>query len=175
MPKYQNRSGEIVTFGEYQFAPFETRLIKRNIYRQPPVMFEDKNPEYNPYIMKMTQVQAGATCLPFLHNHSFILRIDDQFPPDFYDFNAQIPVINNNGSTLKISIYVTVSDYHIKPAYQLMRVVPFTKKYSHWVADVPGSDHIPQGLLDMEYEVVYIELSETNPSKLAVDVSIKPY
>ena len=84
MPTYENRTGVMTTFGEYQFAPFEKKKINRNIYIQPPVVQIDKEPQFNPYNLIISSGTLGSESDPFMHNHSLVIRIDDKFPEDFY-------------------------------------------------------------------------------------------
>lgn len=171
MPTYKNRTGVITTFGEYQFAPFEKKQINRNIYTESPVVQLDKNPEYVPYKLLLQNAINGSECDPFIHNHSLVIRIDDKFPEDFYiDSTSNI---NADNSTLELGVYATIGQYDIKNTYQLIRIIPFTKKYGNWIANEFGSERIPQMLIDTYYEVIYLKVLSFSGS--SVDISVKPY
>lgn len=171
MPKYQNRSGHMVEMGEYVWAPFETKVSKMNLYFEPPIIKIDDEPKNIPYEMIIEGAVTNSVSTPFLHQHSRIIRIDDKFP-DIYNDDSKVNS-NADGSKISIGIFATVGPFEKNSSYQLIRIMNFTKQFGEWIADTPEESRIPQQLLDVDYEVIYLKVLAFNGSK--VDISLKKY
>lgn len=169
MPKYQNRSGEIVTIGEFVWAPFEIREIKRNLFIRSPIVMIDSEPKYIPY--EIIIPNGSTESEPFLHQHSKIIRLDSgNFPNDDNFYNSSSPSGSGNGNA-KIGVFVTVGPPEVKADYHLNRIIRFINNNGKWMPENPGDDRLPQHLIDIEYEVVYLKILEGS----GLEVSIKPY
>lgn len=176
MPTYQNRSGQIVSFGEYQFAPFETKKINKNIYHESPVFQVSEDPKYIPYETIIKSGTTSSTSKIFIHNHSFVIKVDDGFPEDheFYDYTILPAHSNDNNSLLKLGIYATVGPQDVEKDAHLARIIYFVKNYGTWLSLINGFDVVPQQLIDIYYELVFIRILAFS-GQGTVDISIKPY
>lgn len=171
MPKYQNRSGSMVEIGEYVWAPFETKVSKMNLYYEPPIVKIEDEPKNDPYELVIEGAVVNSVSKPFLHQHSRIIRIDDKYP-DIYSDDEKVNS-NSNGSTVKIGIFATAGPFEKNSSYQLIRIMSFTKQFGEWIADTPEDGRIPQQLLDIDYEVIYLKVLQISGS--SVDISLKKY
>lgn len=173
MPRYKNRSGQVHTFGEFSFAPFEEKNIPQNVLIAPPVFLVSDEPKFMPYKHVIENGTTNSKSLPFQLFHSLFIRIDDKLP-DFYE-DEDDDVVNSNpdGSTLTLGLFITVGPPDKEFTYELVKLYKFTKQFGKWIIDGDGGQLLRTQQLDMYYEVAYIQIMETTAS--SVDVSLKYY
>ena len=173
MPKYQNRSGEMVTVNEITFSPFEIKSIPINLLITGTTIFKlEDEPKFNPYKCILSNAVLNSKTEPFNINHTHIIRIDDNYV-DFYSTN-ELPTNNIDGNSLVLGLFASVGPPENLNSYSLVQLYEFRRKYNSWLYNGNGVPMLIKHLIDYDYEHVYLKVLEASLGS-TVDISIKYY
>lgn len=172
MPKYQNRSGSMVTVNEITFSPFEIKLIPINLLIESPIVKLDDEPKFNPFKLIIPSAKLNSKCNPFNIHHTHVIRVDDVYP-EFYSDN-EVTTSNIDGNSFILGLFATVGPPEHLNTYSLVQIYEFKRKYNNWLYSGTGVPLITKHLIDYDYENIYLKVLEANIAS-TVDISVKYY